>query len=243
MTSFDWTCPYCNKGATITEHSMQQTIAHLTLRHSESARTLTVLFVVCPNSKCNRFTLSVSLFETDIAPVGGGRRLGDLLQTWNLIPGSRAETFPDYIPREILADYHEACLTREISPKASSTFARRCLQQIVRDFWDVTPGTLNDEINQIEKRVDATSWAAIKAVREVGKVGAHWDEPVHVIIEAEPKEADLLISLIETLLQDWYVARAEKEARLRGIIQLSQDTDGEQPVGGGIASLEEQVQS
>jgi hypothetical protein len=39
------------------------------------------------------------------------------------------------------------------------------------------------------------------------------EEDVNVIIDVEPAEAELLIGLIETLFEDWYVDREEKQKR------------------------------
>jgi hypothetical protein len=40
------------------------------------------------------------------------------------------------------------------------------------------------------------------------------------ILDAEPGEGKLLIHLIETLIQDWYVAREARLKRLEGIRQI-----------------------
>jgi len=130
--------------------------------------------------------------------------------------------FPDYIPKAVLDDYREGCLIKHLSPKASATLARRCIQGILRDFWKVDPGRLIDEIDQIRGKADPLTWDAIDAVRKVGNIGAHMEEDINVIVDVEPREAELLISLIETLFRDWYIAKHDKQSRLQQIVQLSQ---------------------
>jgi len=39
------------------------------------------------------------------------------------------------------------------------------------------------------------------------------EEDVNVIVDVEPQEADLLVGLIETLLDDWYVERRKRTER------------------------------
>jgi stalled ribosome alternative rescue factor ArfA len=39
------------------------------------------------------------------------------------------------------------------------------------------------------------------------------EKDVDLIIDVEPKEAELLAELIETLLDDWYVERAKRQQR------------------------------
>ena len=43
-----------------------------------------------------------------------------------------------------------------------------------------------------------------------------------LVIDVEPKEAQLLIGLIEILIKDWYIARHERQTHLAGIVALAQ---------------------
>jgi len=134
-----------------------------------------------------------------------------------LVPSSNAKAFPEYIPAAITQDYKEACLIQDLSPKASATLSRRCLQGILRDFWQVKPARLVDEINEIQNKVDHVTWDAIEAVRKLGNIGAHMEKDINVIVDVDPNEAGLLIGLIETLLQEWYVSREERKKRMGAI--------------------------
>ena len=81
-----------------------------------------VLVVFCPNPDCRKFALAVELLGI---PDGGGS--WGLLRRWRLMPESDAKSFPDYIPAPILADYREACLIADLSPKASATLSPQML--------------------------------------------------------------------------------------------------------------------
>ena len=54
-----------------------------------------------------------------------------------------------------------------------------------------------------------------------------------LIVDVDPGEADLLIKLIETLFDDWYVARANRQARLGAVAALAakkdEDRKGKKP--------------
>ena len=150
----------------------------------------------------------------------GEERLLKPIKSWALIPPSSAKVFPEYIPQPLLDDYTEACLIRNDSPKASATLARRCLQGIIRDFWAVKPGRLVDEIEAIKEKTDPLTWAAIDTVRQVGNIGAHMEKDINLIVDVDPNEAELLINLIETLFQDWYVNREERKKRLEAIVDM-----------------------
>ena len=172
---------------------------------------------MCPNPECRKFTLTAALYES-AEGYQFGEKLLNKLGVWNLIPNSKAKTFPDFIPRAILDDYKEACLIRDLSPKASATLSRRCLQGIIRDFWAAKSGRLVEEIDQIKDKVDPLTWGAIDAVRKLGNIGAHMEKDINVIVDVDPDEAELLIGLIETLLREWYVAREERKARMASIV-------------------------
>jgi hypothetical protein len=118
-------------------------------------------------------------------------------------------------------DYEEAAKILELSPKASATLSRRCLQGIIRDFWGVSKSRLIDEIAAIEDKVDPLTWKSIESVRKVGNIGAHMEKDINLIIDVEPKEAYLLMQLIELLFEEWYVHRHERELKLKAIAGIA----------------------
>lgn len=176
-------------------------------------------FNICPNPKCKKFSLSLSLERIQIQ--NGNWKSNGQIHFWNLLPASKAQTFPDYVPEAVLSDYNEACLIQTLSPKASATLSRRCLQGILRDFWKVKPGRLVDEIEAIKDRIDPLTWGAIEAVRKVGNIGAHMEKDINLIVDVEPQEADLLIGLIEILVKDWYVAAENRKNHLNNLIAVA----------------------
>ena len=217
MSDFNWTCPHCERAVTISEGRWSSDNHTLYIENAIGRRTLNSLFIVCPNPECRQFTLTVSLYESQSSPQGNDR-LGKRLQEWPLIPPSASKHFPDYVPQAVREDYGEACLIRDLSPKASATLSRRCLQGILRDFWKVKPGRLVDEIEEVKNRIDPMTWDAIEAVRKLGNIGAHMEKDINLIVDVDPEEAGLLIGLIETLLKEWYVAREERKVRMDAVI-------------------------
>lgn len=216
MSDFNWTCPHCERAVTISDGRLSSDSHTLRIENAVGRRTLCTLFIVCPNPKCKRLTLTATLHESELQ--SGEERLRKQLQQWSLIPPSASKHFPDYVPEAIREDYGEACLIRDLSPKASATLSRRCLQGILRDFWKIKPGRLVDEIEQVKDKIDPITWDAIEAVRKLGNIGAHMEKDINVIVDVDPEEAGLLIGLVETLLKEWYVAREERRARMTAVI-------------------------
>jgi hypothetical protein len=217
MADFNWTCPHCERAVTISDGRTTTDYHTLRIKNADGRRSLVTRFIVCPNQECQRFTLTAVLCESS-GNSNGGENLGNRVAEWSLVPTSKAKTFPSYIPNIILDDYREACLIKDLSPKASATLARRCLQGILRDFWKVKPGLLFKEIEEIKPKVDPLAWEAIDAVRKIGNIGAHMEKDINVIVDVDPDEADLLIRLVETLLREWYVAKEEREKRMGAIV-------------------------
>ncbi|MFG1305498.1 DUF4145 domain-containing protein [Xanthobacter autotrophicus] len=185
--------------------------------------------ITCLNTQCNELSLSIYLSRYAINAVGGVS-WDKTLKQWALLPGAKAKPQPSYIPSVLVDDYTEACQIKSLSPKASATLARRCLQGMIRDFCNISKNRLIDEVKELRRLVDAgtsprgvthESVEAIDHVREIGNIGAHMEKDINLVISIDEGEADVLIQLIEMLFAEWYVARYEREQRLKRLAEIS----------------------
>lgn len=96
---------------------------------------------------------------------------------------------------------------------------------MIRDFFGVKKNRLIDEIEAIQDKVDPATWAGIDAVRRIGNIGAHMEKDIDLIIDVDSDEAQLLINLIESLIQDWYVVRHERDVRLKSLVNIAAAKD------------------
>lgn len=126
-------------------------------------------------------------------------------------PTSSAKQYPDYIPKAIRDDYEEAYSIVNLSPKASATLSRRCLQGMIRDFWNIKKSKLADAINELQNKVTSSQWKAIDSVRKIGNIGAHMESDINTIVEVDSGEAEKLLKLIELLIDKWYITRHDEE--------------------------------
>lgn len=138
-------------------------------------------------------------------------------------PKSLAKKLPEYVPLAIREDYEEAYSIINLSPKASATLARRCLQGMIRNFWDINESNLAKAISQLQDKVSFSQWKAIDSVRSIGNIGAHMEKDVNVIIDVDPYEAEKLLKLIELLVDKWYIARHDEEQLLADISNIAKD--------------------
>ena len=211
----NWKCPYCSRDTTIVSINKAETRHRIETVKSKYAYVyLQYKAIACPNSECNELTLSVDLKSYN-SPYTDQKLMASL-GTWQLLPSSLAKPQPHYIPEAIKADYYEACAILTLSPKASATLSRRCLQGIVRDYWNIPDkkrGKLGAELSYIKNQVDEDIWAGIEAIRSVGDIGAHMEKDVNYVVDVEDDEAELLIELIEMLFVDWYISRQKRQER------------------------------
>ena len=89
---------------------------------------------------------------------------------------------------------------------------------MIRNFWGIEKESLIKEIKAIENKVDPTTWKAIDAIRQIGNIGAHMEKDINLIIDVDSNEAKLLIGLIETLINDWYIVKQKRKERMEKII-------------------------
>jgi len=230
-TPLHWTCPFCGRDTTIADERRHADYTDLDIENADGQMRAHTEFIVCPNPNCRKVSYTVALSEWKSTQFG--RQAGKPFKVWQLIPSSTAMAMPDYVPEAVVSDYQEACLIRDLSPKASATLSRRCLQGIIRDYWAVKPGRLVDEIDAIKDKTDPLTWDAIDAVRRVGNIGAHMEKDIDIIVDVDPGEAELLIGLIETVVRDWYITREERRLRLEAIKKVADKKDAERKGGSG----------
>lgn len=221
----NFTCPYCNRPTTITEPNYYRWSRRININNPSNWWKIDDLYfeyeaITCPNLECKKLHLQVSLKESKSTPDGYSYKT---LQKRQLLPESEAKVLPDYIPKAIQQDYYEACRIRDLSPKASATLSRRCLQWMIRDFWNIQKKTLKQEIDELQWKVSAKVWKWIDSIRQVWNIWAHMENDINYIIGVEPDEAKLLISLIELLIENWYIKRYEEEISANAVINLAKE--------------------
>jgi Domain of unknown function (DUF4145) len=213
--AFNWQCPFCGRHTTITSERTYTSTFKFSLGNTHGLQLFHLSVIVCPNEECGEYSLILS--QQEVRELGGVMHAGATKKEWSIIPPARIKIFPNFIPKVIIDDYKEACLIKELSPKASATLSRRCLQGMIRDFWGISKPRLVDEIEAIKDKVDSITWDAIDSVRKIGNIGAHMEKDINFIIDVDENEAGLLIELIETLIAEWYIARDDREKRMLAI--------------------------
>ncbi|MBY5395341.1 DUF4145 domain-containing protein [Rhizobium leguminosarum] len=191
--------------------------------------------VSCANAECAQLSLDIAIGELSTVSSSTGRK--HHVSEWDeefdktILPEVRLTPVPSDVPREIAITYREAVLTAEISGRASAAMSRRCLQGIVRDFFNLPQnkrGNLGAELSYVRDQIDPNLWDAIQAVRSVGDSGAHMDNNVDHIIDISSDEAHLLIGLIETLFKEWYDARTKRNSATNALKALLENKRGQQ---------------
>ena len=213
MAQEEFTCPYCSRTMPLIREVHKRYKVGMngmigidgefdntpeTLLKEECV--IQIDFMRCPS--CKNHTITCKGYSNDLSEEHIEKMI---------LPKSGAKKYPDYIPLPIRQDYEEAYAILNLSPKASATLSRRCLQGMIRDFWGTSKNRLVDEIEEIANQIRPEVRRAIHGLRKIGNIGAHMENDVNKIVEVEPLEAEKLIKLIELLMDDWYVKRHESE--------------------------------
>ena len=215
-----WTymdCPYCQAIVPLTDDTFKDWCVSLQHYYAsdpfkgrkEPDVFLHTLFCKCP--KCGNTTiLAYPNDKSRLIPIK---------------PLSFAKTFPDYVPLQVRKDYEEAFSIMNLSPKASATLARRCLQGIIRDFYNITENTLNGEICKLEKSgiVSPDIIETFNDLRKIGNIGAHMEKDVNYIVDIDPNEAEILLNFIEYLIEQTYINRYKRQNMLNSLHIISEN--------------------
>lgn len=112
---------------------------------------------------------------------------------------------------------------------------------MIRDFCGIQKKTLYEEITALKAAADngtapvgvsPDSIEAIDAVRTVGNIGAHMEADINVIVGVDADEAQILIDLIESLIEDWYIARKKREDRFAATKAIAEEKKRAKQAGG-----------
>lgn len=193
-------CPYCNETFPLTFGTSFKETIYFNKGSGVPERDSDVQLSICKCPNCHQYLINIE-------------GIGDAVSDVNLQvrPLSSAIQFPEYVPEGIRQDYEEACAIVNLSPKASATLSRRCIQSMIRDFWNITDKTLMKEIDLLEYKIPATQKKVLQSLRQIGNIGAHPETDVNTIIDVEPKDAGKLIKVIEFFIDKWYIDRHEQE--------------------------------
>lgn len=217
MNSF--TCPYCNSvfpliNGTFTEWYPSFSSEFCENYSFDNPTEICLSFYLCPS--CKKLSIKADSF---------GSETGSF--STDLLPNSFATQFPDYVPESIRNDYSEACAIVNLSPKASATLSRRCLQSLIRDFWGIKKNTLYQEITELQNHVSAEQWRVLNALRNLGNIGAHPEADVNLIIDINPDDALKIIKVIELLIKQWYIERHEQQKLYSEVTSMSDEKDSQ----------------
>lgn len=210
--SDSFTCPYCQNLYALhfqTYGSVYiNAAAHICTSNDEYA--VKIEYFTCPKCK-----------KTVVCAEGTGSHVKFTKK--QLLPKSSAKIFPDYIPSAIRQDYEESYSILKLSPKASATLSRRCIQGMIHNKWKIKLKNLNQEITALKDKIDPTLWSAINSLRQIGNIGAHMEKNIDTIVNIDPDEAEKLLKLVEILVKEWYIIPHEREELLSGIVEINEN--------------------
>lgn len=190
--AFNYTCPFCSRPQSVTEAKFSNGSVFFSIHDSHEGHLGVYTHAIgCANPDCRKTSIHAAVRSASQTLHGRPFFAKDAEEILlrRLIPDSTARVLPDYIPAVLVEDYIEACRIRDLSPKASATLVRRCLQGMIRDFCNVHKSTLYAEITHLRELVEAGNAPpgvsaetvdAIDHVRGIGNIGAHMQADITI---------------------------------------------------------------
>ena len=205
-------CPFCKEIMSITDQTKQEHGFRWSYGSNNTDELLVIEIYRCPNPECEKFSVIVK---------GSSNNLKGLNKyIW---PMYTCNHYPKYVPDFIQKDYQEAGTIVELSPKASATLSRRCLQEMIEDFWKIKEHNLYQEIQALKGKVDDEVITALLNLKSIGNIGAHPKISGDSIVDVDADEATKLIELIEHLIDDWYIAREKRKCLFSHLKAISEN--------------------
>lgn len=128
-------------------------------------------------------------------------------------PHGKARADFRHVPRSMLSDYEQACAVLYLSPAASAALARRCLQGVIREHFNIREANLLEEIKKVADLKTLPPYLAdgLGKIREIGNLAAHpaHDSEFDVIINVEREDAEWTLEILESLFRHCYVEPME----------------------------------
>lgn len=128
--------------------------------------------------------------------------------------------FLAHVPSSIQKDFQEAALIENLSPAASATLSRRCLQTILKTKFSSVIGSTTNLKAQVKAVLDSGAFPSyiadeLHGIRSIGNNAAHpnYDPATDQMIEVENGEATASLDVLEDILDFCFVAPAKAADR------------------------------
>lgn len=139
---------------------------------------------------------------------------------------SIAKTLPDYIPSQLITLYEEMCELFPININASILWSRKWLEKFIILYWNDIPKTQDSLYKKIqwlqtEKKIEDNQ--LLDDLRFISNKGGHIESPTEEIIFTK-NDSELCISIIEDLIEEYYIEPFEKNKRKENLHALREVT-------------------
>ena len=242
-----WVCPHCGTTATLSNADIDRgwTSAMIGTAPDDEGIAIGWAAVKCPSHKCGEYVLDIETRFGSAKNNVNGYRTGEVKPDRSRkfgIGEVRIEPriglpLSKYVPDVVKQDYEEACLIKDLSPKASATLCRRALQGMIRHYWNVTKPTLHEELAAIKAQCEPELFDAMMSLKSIGNIGAHPEKDINLIVDIEEGEPDALLVLLQILDKDWYVAKADRLSRLSIVKKLGDAKTAAKAATGGCPNF------
>lgn len=164
---------------------------------------LGIRYEICPS--CDKYII---FFEEGEGYNQISGYMSDVKRSYLVFPKKGIKSSaPVEVPQHIADDYNEAGLIIIDSPKASAALSRRCLQNVIHEYFKIKKKNLSEEIDEVMKQVPPYVSIQLDAIRQIGNFSAHpiKSQNTGEIVNVEIGEAEWCLDILESLFDFCYV--------------------------------------
>ncbi len=220
----NWQCPYCKSYSVMvneTNYLRRQTV--LDQGQSGGPRLISFQFRVCSNPNCRQYTLEIDIYRTYPECHKAVKE-----NNWTLLPNTDWENSREGVPKVILNDLVEAVNILKFSPRCAALLARRCLEHIIGDFYQLKKKPLPKALLYLKwasrfrwKLIEPVVINTIEARRSANRrIDAYLGKGVSLANDVSQNDAAELIQIVELMLTETYISKHQKTKQAHNLKKL-----------------------
>jgi hypothetical protein len=224
-----YTCPHCDTFCNILHDHINKLKFNIKTKETNGI----IISIICP--KCHETSIFFIIAKSEniiYNKVYSKYDIKNIISIKQIYPRQKsiAKTLPDYIPKPLISIYKEMCELFPININASILWSRKWLEKFIINYWKDIPKTQNSlykKIQWLETENKIQDTQLLDDLRFISNKGGHIESPTEDII-FKTSECELCISIIEDLIEEYYIEPFEKRKRKDNLHTLREQTKKEE---------------
>lgn len=222
-----YTCPHCSTFCNLFTRHLKDLKFNIKTKEKRGI----IISIICP--KCNETSIFfiIAKSENIMFPTCSQYKITKIISIKQIFPKEEtiAKSFPNYIPDSLITLYEEMCELFQININATILWGRKFLEKFIILFWKDIPknqDSLYKKIQWLGAENKIKDHQILDNLRFISNKGGHIESPTEEIIFTE-NDCKLCISIVEDLIEEYYIEPYKKNKRKENLHTLREQTKNE----------------